>query len=619
MGKIALFASVLLLPLFVSAQKHQTMGVIPAPVSADPGKGEFTFSPETIILVDSPNNKAMRFFSEYLKKNNLGTSFTDVANIAHNKTDIANSVRLMLNFKGDLPAEGYELKITEDKIELKGRGAGMFYGMQTLIQLMHKTSPGFAKIPCGTIKDYPRFGYRGMHLDVARHFFDVDFVKKYIDVMAMYKLNNFHWHLTDDQGWRIEIKKYPKLTEIGSKRAQTKIGRAAGPTAIPDLYDNTPYEGYYTQDQIREVVAYAASRYINVIPEIEMPGHSLAMLAAYPELSCDATKTYKVGETWGAFDDFLCPTEETFKVLYDILGEVMDLFPGKYIHIGGDECNKVAWKKSDFCRQLIIDQKLNNEEGLQSYFIAKIDKYLTAQGEHMIGWDEILEGGIAPNATVMSWRGEKGGIAAAQLGHDVIMTPGSGGLYFDHAQSKSSQEPLSIGGNAPLEKTYNYDPIPAVLSKEQQKHVIGVQANLWTEYIATPAKAEYMLLPRMLALAEVAWSPASHKDYTDFSQDRLPAQLERIDDMGYNYRVPVPIGAADTTMKGDKFKVELKVPVQDAHIYYTIDGRDPSENDLVYNAPLEFAVPENGALTFKCMTITKSGKRSIISTMKFEH
>ena len=595
------------------------MGIIPAPVSVAKGKGEFKFTPETIVFVDSPDHKAMRYFTEYLRKSGLAGSVTDLSRVDKRNVMPKNTVTLALNFKGELPAEGYELRITEDKIVLNARGAGMFYGMQTLMQLIQKKSQGYANIPCAVIKDHPRFAYRGMHLDVARHFFDVAFVKKYIDVMAAYKLNNFHWHLTDDQGWRIEIKKYPKLTEVGSKRAQTKVGRASGPTFVPDLYDNTPHSGFYTQEQIAEVVDYANARYITVIPEIEMPGHAMAAIAAYPELSCDPTQTYKVGETWGQYNYELCPTDETFKMVYEILKEVMDLFPGKYIHIGGDECSKVSWKKSDFCRQLIADKKLKNEEGLQSYFIEKIEKFVNSQGRRIIGWDEILEGGLPPDATVMSWRGDGGGIAAAQLGHDVIMTPGSGGLYFDHVQSKSAQEPLSIGGNAPLQKTYAYNPIPAALNSEQAKHVIGVQANMWTEYMATPGKVEYMLLPRMLALAEVAWTPQNERDYKNFSEERIPVHLARLDEAGYNYRVPVAIGAGDTTIKGDKFNIALTPSVEGAKIYYTIDGTDARETDLPFTGPMQFNVPEKKTIEFRSMVITPSGKRSISTAIKMEN
>ncbi len=616
--KKLLIILLLAMPAATYAQRDPYMGIIPAPVSVKKMKGEFKLTAETIILTDSPSHKAVKFFADYLRKSQLGGSVTDMTYLDDKRKNIKNSITLKVNFKDDLPPEGYELQVEPDRVTINGRGAGLFYGVQTLIQLIESKSLGNATIPCTSIKDYPRFSYRGMHLDVCRHFFDVDFVKKYIDVMAAYKLNTFHWHLTDDQGWRIEIKKYPKLTEIGSKRAQTKIGRASG-GETDSLYDNMPYEGYYTQDQIREVVAYAQARFITIIPEIEMPGHSLAAIAAYPELSCDPSKSYKVGENWGVYKDVFCPGEETFTMLTDILREVIDLFPGKYIHIGGDECQKDAWKKSVMCQQLIADKELKDEKGLQSYFISRIEKVVNAMGRQIIGWDEILEGGLAPNATVMSWQGESGGIAAAQQGHDVIMTPSSGGLYFDHTQLKSPQEPLSIGGNAPLSKTYGYDPVPAVLTKEQQQHIIGVQANLWTEYIATPAKAEYMLLPRMLALSEDAWSPLANKNYKDFSEQRIPHRLARLETDGYNFRVPVAIGAADTVVKGAKFNIELAPSVEGAKVYYTLDGYNPRETDLAYTAPFQLIVPARKTMVLKTIVITQTGKRSVVTEMKMEN
>jgi hexosaminidase len=598
------------------AQHDPYMGIIPAPVSVKKSKGEFRLTAGTIIYTDSTDHKAVRFFTDYLRKVGVGGSITDITRLDKSHQNMKNAILLSVNFKADLPPEGYELFIYDDHIVLNGKGAGLFYGVQTLIQLMEVKNANLVTIPCASIKDYPRFPYRGMHLDVARHFFNVDFVKKYLDVMSEYKLNTFHWHLTDDQGWRIEIKKYPKLTEIGSKRAQTKINRAGIDTG---LYDNTPYEGYYTQDQVREVIAYAADRFITIIPEIELPGHSMAAVASYPELSCTPGKTYKVAETWGEFKDVYCPSEETFKMLNDILFEVMGLFPGKYVHIGGDECNKTAWKNSDFCKQLIADKGLKDEDGLQSYFIGRIEKFINSQGHSIIGWDEILEGGLAPNATVMSWRSEAGGIKAAQQNHDVVMTPATGGLYFDHTQLKSPLEPLSIGGNAPLSKVYAYNPMPAELTKDQQKHIIGVQANLWTEYIPTPAKAEYMLLPRMLALAEVAWTPTANKDYNDFSEVRIAHQLPRLDAQGYNYRVPVAIGASDTVMTGSKFTIELAPPAHGATIYYTLDGYNPRETDMQYTVPLKLLVPANKTIELKTIVVMPSGKRSVVTTMKLEN
>jgi hexosaminidase len=529
----------------------------------------------------------------------------------------ANSIVLTSKGADNLPEGGYNLTITPQQVTITGKGAGLFYGIQSLIQLIPADKGAVAKLPCLQIDDYPRFGYRGLMLDVARHFFSVEFVKKYIDLMAAYKLNNFHWHLTDDQGWRIEIKKYPKLTQISSQRAQTVIGNYHDRT--PQQFDNTPYGGYYTQDQIRDVVKYAADRYINIVPEIEMPGHSEAVLAAYPEFSCDPSlTTYKVAETWGVFHNIYEPSDKTFNFLQDVLTEVMALFPSKYIHVGGDEVPKDAWKKSEFCQNLIKtlnlkdDNSSSKEDKLQSYFIQRIEKFVNSKGRSIIGWDEILEGGLSPNATVMSWRGEAGGIAAAKQNHNVVMTPGSGGLYIDHAQGKEN-EPLSIGGNEPLTKIYSYNPTPAELTAGQQKYILGVQANLWTEYIPTENKVEYMILPRILALSEVAWTPLANKNYTDFANTRLPGHLAWFDKNNFDYRVPTAIGAKDTIMFGSQLNVKLKSPVEGAKVYYTIDGYNPRETDMEYTIPMTYNVPPDQYRELKTIVITPSGKRSQIT------
>ncbi|MDB5060399.1 MAG: beta-N-acetylhexosaminidase, partial [Mucilaginibacter sp.] len=473
-----LFSILTLSSVIVNAQDTDpNMGIIPAPVSVKKSIGQFILSQETIVQADTPNNKAVLFFSSFLANNMAYNKQVGLRNATEN----SNVIYFTSTGTENLPAEGYRLTITPQQITIAGKGAGLFYGIQTLIQLMPAERAATAKLPSVVIEDYPRFGYRGLMLDVCRHFYSVEYIKKYIDLMAAYKLNNFHWHLTDDQGWRIEIKKYPRLTQIASQRAQSVIGNYHDRT--PQQFDNTPYGGYYTQDQIRDVVKYAADRYITVVPEIEMPGHSQAALAAYPELSCDPSINYKTAETWGVFNDIYCPSEKTFSFLQDVLTEVMDLFPSKYIHIGGDEAPKTVWKKSKFCQDLIKKLNLKDEHGLQSYFIHRMEKFVNSKGRSIIGWDEILEGGLAPNATVMSWRGEEGGIAAAKQNHDVIMTPGNAGLYIDHSQGKLYQEPLSIGGNEPVSKIYSYNPTPAALNAEQQKHVLGVQANLWTEYV----------------------------------------------------------------------------------------------------------------------------------------
>ncbi|MDB5030403.1 beta-N-acetylhexosaminidase, partial [Mucilaginibacter sp.] len=516
---LLLFSFLYLSKFIVNAQDADpNLGIIPAPVSVKKAPGQFVLSQETILQTDSLDTRPVAFLTDYLQNKTIlriqPKPYTG---------QITNSIILTSSGTDGLPAEGYRLTITPQNITIAAKDAGMFYGIQTLIQLMPLERAATVKLPCVQIEDYPRFSYRGFMLDVSRHFATVEQVKKYIDLMAAYKLNNFHWHLTDDQGWRIEIKKYPKLTIIGSRRAESLIGNYHDRT--PQQFDNTPYGGFYTQDQIRDVVKYAATRYINIVPEIEMPGHSDAALTAYPEYGCNPPNTYKVSGTWSERHDVFCPTEQTFTFLQDILTEVMELFPGKYIHIGGDEVAKDDWINNDFCQKLIKKLKLKDEKSLQSYFISRMEQFVNSKGRSVIGWDEILEGGLAPNATVMSWQGESGGIQAAGLSHDVIMAPSSQGLYFDHAQGKLSTEPLGIGGYAPIQKSYAYNPVPAVLTPEQQKFVIGVQANLWTEYIPTGNKVEYMLLPRMLSLAEIAWTQLANKNFTDFSETRLPAHL----------------------------------------------------------------------------------------------
>ena len=583
------------------------LNIIPAPVSVKKTTGAFTLSRETNIQADTPSSKTVAFYTVFLQSN-LGIP----PQVSKTDTTVNNNVIRFTSIGADaLPADGYRISITPQKIVVTGKGAGLFYGIQTLIQLLPQHHDATAQIPCAEIDDYPRFSYRGLHLDVSRHFFNADFIKKYIDLMAAYKLNTFHWHLTDDQGWRIEIKKYPLLTKVGSVRAQTLIGNYHD--SNPQQFDNTPYGGYYTQAEIRDVVKYAAERYITIIPEIEMPGHSMAAIAAYPQLSCDPGKAYKVGETWGGYDDVYCPTDYTFNFMQDVLTEVMDLFPSKYIHIGGDEVSKVAWRNSAFCQKLIKKKKLQNEEGLQSYFIQRIEKFVNSKGRSIIGWDEILQGGLAPNATVMSWRGEAGGIAAARQNHNVIMTPGTAGVYFDHAQGRADEEPLSIGGYSPLKTTYAYNPVPAALSPEQQKLILGVQANVWTEYISTENKVEYMLLPRMLALSEIAWTPLANKNFKDFAQTRLPVHLAALDARGINYRVSSPFGICDTIMTGNKFSFDLKSPVAGAKIYYTIDGYPPRETDMEYHAPITLAIPDSSSRDLQTIVITSSGKRSRIT------
>jgi hexosaminidase len=583
------------------------LGIIPAPVSVKKAAGTFVLSQETVLLADTIANKAVVFLADFVRN----SAMLHVTLKQNSGATVNNSVVLTSAGTEGLPAEGYRLTITPTNITIAGKGAGLFYGIQTLIQLIPADKGAVAKLPCVQIEDYPRFGYRGLMLDVCRHFFSVQFVKKYIDLIAAYKLNTFHWHLTDDQGWRIEIKKYPKLTEVGSRRAETLIGNIRD--RKPAQFDNTPYGGYYTQDEIRDVIKYAADRYVTVVPEIEMPGHAMAALASYPELGCEPESGYKVEGTWGVFKNVYCPSEKTFAFLEDVLTEVIDLFPGKYIHIGGDEAPKDVWKESKFCQQLIKKLKLKDEHGLQSYFIQRIEKFVNTKGRSIIGWDEILEGGLAPNATVMSWRGEKGGIAAAKQNHDVIMTPSSNGLYIDHGQGYLSTEPLSIGGNEPLTKIYGYDPTPEELNDEQKKHILGVQANMWTEYIATEKKVEFMLMPRLMALSEVAWTPLANKNFKDFSENRLPSHLAWVDKSGFLYRVPTAIGAKDTVYFGTSLKVDLKPSVKGAKVYYTIDGYTPRETDNEFTIPMTYNVPIDNYRELQTIVISPTGKRSVVT------
>lgn len=531
-----LFLAICLFASLISIAQESP--IIPQPASLTMGKGNFMVNNKTNIVTKGNGlDKSAKFLQAYLKKM-YGLVLPISATSGSNGNIVLSYAKLNHSIAG-----AYELAVTNNGVTIAGDNeTGVFYGVQSLIQLFPFTKSTNLSIPQLMVKDQPRFAYRGMHLDVARHFFPVDFLKKYIDFIAMHKMNTFHWHLTEDQGWRIEIKKYPRLTEIGGFRNGTTIGRYPGTGNT-----NTRYGGFYTQAQIKEIVQYAADRYVEVIPEIELPGHSSAAIAAYPELSCfpdsstkvpakiawnGSTKGKQVQQTWGVFEDVFAPTETTFKFLENVFDEVIQLFPSKYIHIGGDECPKEAWKKSAFCQQLIKEKGLKDEHGLQSYFIQRIEKYLNSKGKQIIGWDEILEGGLAPNATVMSWRGEEGGIEAAKQKHNVIMTPGSW-MYFDHKQSKN-EDSVTIGGYTTVQKVYSYDPIPKALSAEDAKYVLGAQANVWTEYMTNTSKVEYQIFPRMSALSEVLWTPKEQKNWPNFEK-RLLNQFKRFDWLGFNY------------------------------------------------------------------------------------
>jgi hexosaminidase len=522
----------------------QEVNIIPQPVKVVKNAGNFVITSQTSLVVTNKEDNATAAFLNGYLSNYYGFVLPIVKKANKNYIKLSSQK----NIKG-LKSEGYIFKSDKNGVEITGNAAiGTFYGMQTLIQLLPVEKSKSLAIAVVEVKDEPRFVYRGAMLDVGRHYFPVAFVKKYIDYLALHKMNYFHWHLTEDQGWRIEIKKYPKLTEIGSKRNGSIIGSYPGKGS-----DNTPEGGFYTQEEVKDIVKYASDRFITVIPEIEMPGHGSAAIAAYPELSCFPNEKTQlpdnmisakskeemangrvkiVQETWGVHSDVYVPSEYTFKFLQDVIDEVVVLFPSKYIHIGGDEAPKDAWKRSEFCQQLIKEKGLKDEHGLQSYFIQRMEKYINGKGRTLIGWDEILEGGLAPNAVVMSWRGEEGGIAAAKENHQVIMTPGSH-VYLDHSQTKNEKE-VTIGGYLPIETVYSYEPVPKELNEEQAKYVLGAQGNVWTEYMANPAKVEYMIFPRLSALSEVLWSSKENKNWSTF-QTKIETMKKRYTIWEANY------------------------------------------------------------------------------------
>lgn len=559
--------------------------IIPYPQQLIPKAGSFTFNKRTVVLCSFQNPEIHRLAKQFTDQIELVSGMKLVIRDI-NQTDTANTVIFQSTSLSE-NSEAYALIISPKTIRIVANTAnGYFYGLQTIYQLLPAEVYGKKRIegrkwsvPCAQITDAPRFGYRGMHLDVCRHFFPVEFIKKYLDAMSIHKFNTFHWHLTDDQGWRIEINKYPRLTEIGSRRDETLIGYYY--ERLPQQYDGKSYGGFYTQKQAREIVAYAKDRFITVIPEIELPGHAEAAIASYPFLSCTPDSTIKVATKWGIFKEVYCPNDSTFKFLENVLTEIMDIFPSNYIHIGGDECLKDRWKESPECQSLIKKLNLKDENGLQSYFVERVEKFVNSKGRQIIGWDEILDGGLAPNATVMSWRGMAGGIAAAQSGHDVIMTPGAF-CYFDKYQADPANEPTTIGGYLPLKSVYQFEPVPPELTLEETKHILGAQANVWTEYMPTSESVEYMSFPRASAMSEVAWGSKGNRNWESFRR-RMPADFERYAQLNIHPSKAFYDVQFQSMITADKkLQVSLLCDYSDVQIQYNFNGTTPTVNDALY-------------------------------------
>jgi hexosaminidase len=514
-----------------------TIAIVPRPVTLTPRPGAFRLTARTVIWTDRASAPIGRQLAHYLEP---ATGFA--LRVAGGAVAPAGSISLSRDPSlKRLGAEGYLLDVRPSRIVVRApEAAGLFYGVQTIRQLLPPdifreapVSGGVWEAPAVRIEDAPRFGWRGAHLDTGRHFMPKEFVKKYIDLLALHKLNTFHWHLTEDQGWRLEIAQYPKLTTVGAWRKETLVGRP-GRDPAQGQFDKTPHGGFYSQDDAREIVAYAKARFVTVVPEIEMPGHAMAAIAAYPEIGVTGDPV-AVATTWGVFSDILNAEPSTVQFMQNVLGEVLQIFPGRYVHIGGDEADKAKWKVNPRIQERIKALGVKDEYELQSWFIRQMDAYLVAHGRRLVGWDEILEGGLAENAVVMSWRGTKGGIEAARAGHDVIMTPTSH-TYLDYYQAKDqAREPIAIGGFLPLETVYAFEPIPDDLEPAFAKHILGAQVQVWTEYMPEPKKVEYMAFPRLTALAEVVWTPKDRKDYADYLV-RLSTHLRRLQMLDVNFR-----------------------------------------------------------------------------------
>ena len=570
-----IFAFLMMIPAYAGR-----INIIPQPLNVVELKGEFRFDANTRIVV--PKDNDVKRVAGYLVKALQQTAGYTLSIVGD--PPISNYV----HFKkvNNLGKEAYRLKVSPQSIVIESSQAnGAFYGLQSLYQLLPPEIFGFKRskvvlsVPCCQIDDKPRFVWRGQHLDVCSHFFSPEDIKHYIDLIALHKGNIFHWHLTEDQGWRLQIKKYPLLTKKGSIRKETVVGSYKS-----KIFDGIPYGGYYTQEEIRDIVKYASDRFVTIIPEIEMPGHALSAIACYPELSCQLENKYEVGTRWGVYRQVYCPKEETFSFLENVLLEVFKLFPSKIIHIGGDECPKSSWKKCPHCQALIKKLGLKNEDELQSYFIKRIEKFANEHGREIIGWDEILQGGIAPNAKVMTWLEVQGGITAAKMHHEVVMTPYTK-YYLDYYQADPETEQICMGDLTTLKTMYDYEPVPDSLSKEDQAYIIGVQGCVWTEYMKDMKRVEYMAYPRACAISESAWSSRKNKDWNSFIR-RLEYHFRRLDNLNVNY-CHAFFNVQIEAYKDDAWDkvIVMNVDASDSEIRYTLDGSTPTSSSTLYTSP----------------------------------
>ena len=561
-------------------QKDTEISILPQPQAIRVDEGVFEVDKATKIYMDLCTDEMKRVAGFINEK------FAKAAGFELEIVDRMPEENFIAFMNAGMPTESYVINAKPQGVFIDyGDGAGAFYAVQTLFQLLpteiyaQERQKGIDwTVPCCSIDDAPRFKYRGMHLDVCLHYFDFEFLKRYIDIMAAHKVNRFHWHLTEDQGWRIEIKKYPLLTEKGQWRKETVVG-----SLFSGVYDGIPHGGYYTQEQVKELVQYAAERYVTIIPEIELPGHALAAIACYPELSCGLEDHYETATKWGVFKQVYCTKESTFKFLEDVFDEVFELFPSELIHIGGDECPKASWKACPHCQSMIKKLGLKDEFELQSYFVTRMEKYINSKGRQIIGWDEILQGGLAPNAKVMSWLGEEGGIKAAQQHHEVVMSPHQK-YYLDYWQADPYTEPLAMGGPTTLKMMYDYEPVPDVLTSQEARYIIGVEGCVWTEYMPTPERVEYMAWPRMCAIAETGWTQAD-KDWDGFTR-RLEKHFGRLDGMNVGYCKaffnPMIVFHKDTK---HNMVVSMTVDAPGAEIRYTLDGSAPTIDSPKYEIP----------------------------------